>query len=67
MGTGRRFRKKPVRRPKKVGCDKTRRIKSQKKRLLAAGLGEASVEKLNSRQVKDQLAVVRKTRRAKPA
>ena len=60
MGTGRAFRKKPLRRPKKGGCDRTRRIKVQKRRLVALGASGAEVDKLNSRQLKDRLAAARK-------
>ena len=60
MGTGREFRKKPLRRPKKSGCEHTRRVKVQKRRLVALGANEAEVAVLNSRQVKDRLAAARK-------
>jgi hypothetical protein len=55
MGTGRKFRKKPMVRPKKTGRERRRRDKTQKKRLVALGVPETKVEKMTSRQVKDLL------------
>jgi len=55
---------KPVRRPKKSGCDRRRREKVQKKRLLAHGMSDAAVGKLNTQQIKRLLqrpAKIKKT------
>ncbi len=55
MGTGRRFRKKHLRRPVKSGTDRRRRDKVQKKRLIALGVPADRVAKMNARQIKDLL------------
>ena len=52
---GMRVVTKPVRRPKKNETDRRRREKVQKKRLVALGMPEAEVSRLNSRRVKDLL------------
>lgn len=46
---------KPMTRPVKSVCERKRRLKVQKKRLLALGVTEAALRKMNSRQVKDLL------------
>ena len=46
---------KPFRRPKKSGTERRRREKVQRNRLLALGLPEASVSKLNAKQVRTLL------------
>ncbi|MBA4387819.1 MAG: hypothetical protein C0404_07550 [Verrucomicrobia bacterium] len=55
MGTDWRGHRKTVRRPRKTESEKKRRLKVQKRRLVVLGMSEASVEKLNQRQVKDLL------------
>lgn len=55
---------KKVRRPKKSGCDRRRREKVQKKRVLALGMSEAAVAKLNPRQIKDILKRPAKVKKA---
>lgn len=42
-------------RPKKSGTQKVRRQRDQKKRLIALGMDEAVVEKLNAREVLTKL------------
>jgi hypothetical protein len=55
MGTGRKLRKAPMVRPKKNACERRRRDKTQKKRLVSLGLPEEEVNKMTTRQVKDLL------------
>jgi hypothetical protein len=55
MGRGRRFDKKPRVRPKKDGCDKKRKEKVQKRRLVALGMPEDLAARLNPKQVRDFL------------
>ena len=46
---------KPVRRPKKSGCDRRRRQKVQKKRLASLGVPEDIIRKLDPKQVRQLL------------
>jgi hypothetical protein len=55
MGTGRTLNKKPATRPVKSARERARRYKVQRARLVALGLDEAKVQKMNMRQVKDLL------------
>ena len=55
MGTGRKYRKKPMTRPVKSGSDKARRQNEQKKRLIALGMAEEEVNKLNSLEIRTLL------------
>ncbi|MGB2630892.1 MAG: hypothetical protein WBD24_02925 [Candidatus Omnitrophota bacterium] len=52
-------------RPKKSGSKKRYRIKTQKKRLVAAGLDEEYVRRLTEREIRDKLQKV--SRKKKPA
>lgn len=52
---GMREHTKPVRRPKKTGADRRRREKNQSKRLVALGVPEAKVGKMNTKQIRDLL------------
>lgn len=48
-------RNKNIRRPRKGEAEKRRRLKTQVKRLVALGVPEAKISKLNSRQVRELL------------
>ena len=61
MGVGRRFRKKPVRRPTKTGCARRRRDKLQAKRLVGMGMGEKDVSRLTTKDVRSLLRRPNKT------
>ena len=52
-------------RPKKGGSKRRYRINTQRKRLVAAGLDEEIVKRLNEREIRDKLKAV--SRRKKPA
>jgi hypothetical protein len=54
MGTSAE-RNKNLTRPKKSSGDKARRQRDQKKRLVALGMDETVVSKMNSREVLDKL------------
>jgi hypothetical protein len=56
MGTGRKFNKKPVTRPKKKPRERRRRERAHCKRLIALGVPEADVVKMNPKQVRERLA-----------
>ncbi len=43
MGTGRKFSKKPVTRPKKSPCERARRFRVHKARLIGLGMSEELV------------------------
>lgn len=64
-------RNKNLSRPKKSNGDKLRRQRDQKKRLVALGMDEAVVAKLNAREVLDKLKrpalVVKEVEAAKKA
>ena len=55
MGTGRKFSKKPVTRPKKSLRERRRRETEQKKRLVELGMDEAVVAKMNAKVVRAKL------------
>ena len=55
MGTGRKFNKKPVTRPKKALRERRRRETEQKKRLVELGMDEAVVTKMNAKEVRTKL------------
>jgi hypothetical protein len=55
MGTGWRFQTKGVRRPKKNACDKRRREKVHRKRLVALGLPERKVKKMGPVEMRELL------------
>ncbi len=52
---GMREQTKPVRRPKKAGAARRRRQKNQSKRLVALGVSEAKVGKMNTKQIRTLL------------
>ena len=52
MGTGRKYRKTSMTRPVKGACDRRRRVKTQRARLVALGMDEAVVKKLNIKEVR---------------
>ncbi len=54
-------------RPKKVGAKKRYRIKVHKKRLVAAGIDEASLKHLNPAQIRQLLRKVAKKKAPKAA
>ena len=51
-------------RPKKTGAKKNIRVKAQKKRLVAAGLDEKSVNKLTTGEIRAGLKKVAKKKKA---
>ena len=55
MGTGRKFTKTVITRPRKSGAARRQRQKNQKKRLIDLGMSEEAVEKLNPKEVRDLL------------
>lgn len=55
MGTGRKFNKTNITRPRKGGAAKVNRQNTQRKRLIALGMDEADVAKLNAREIRDLL------------
>ena len=55
MGTGRKFHKKPVTRPKKSPSDRKRRETNHRKRLVALGADEEVVRKMTPKAVRDKL------------
>lgn len=55
MGTGRTENKAPITRPKKGTSERTRRVKTQKKRLVALGVDEVKVSKLNTKEIRNLL------------
>lgn len=46
---------KPMTRPVKSLCERKRRLKMQKKRLMTLGVPEAAISLMNTRQIKDLL------------
>lgn len=56
MGSGRKFNKTNITRPRKGGAAKVNRQNTQRKRLIALGVHEDAVAKLNPREVRDLLA-----------
>ena len=55
MGTGRKFRKAPMVRPKKSAAAKNRRQLEQRRRLIGLGVDESVVAKLNVKEIRDML------------
>lgn len=55
MGTGRTENKAPITRPKKGTSERTRRVNTQKKRLVALGVDEVKVSKLNTKEIRAML------------
>ena len=55
MGTGRKFHKKPVTRPKKRGSERSRRVRNQEKRVLALGHSEEAVKRMTPGDLRDIL------------
>ena len=55
MGTGRKFNKTNITRPRKGGAAKVNRQNTQRKRLIGLGMDEVEVAKLNPREVRDLL------------
>lgn len=55
MGTGRKFNKTNITRPRKGGAAKVNRQNTQRKRLIGLGMDEAIVAKLNPKEVRDHL------------
>lgn len=55
MGTGRKFNKTNITRPRKGGAAKVNRQNTQKKRLIGLGMPEEEVAKLNPREIRDLL------------
>ena len=55
MGTGRKFNKTNITRPRKGGAANVNRQNTQRKRLLALGVSEEAVAKMNPREVRDML------------
>ncbi len=52
MGTGRKFNKQPVTRPKKSPLERKRRVTNQRKRLVELGMDETKVEKMDMKTVR---------------
>jgi hypothetical protein len=55
MGTGRKFNKTNITRPRKGGAAKNQRQSNQRKRLLALGVDPERVAALNSKEIRDLL------------
>jgi len=64
MRVRRKLNKTQLTRPRKAGAAKTRRRLEQRRRLVALGMDEAEVNKLNSREVLDLLKYPKKTEAA---
>jgi hypothetical protein len=56
MGTGRKFAKTVITRPRKGGAKKNNRQNAQRRRLIGLGMDEEAVSKLNPKEVRDLLA-----------
>jgi hypothetical protein len=61
MGTGRKFRKKPMTRPRKSGAERRRRDAVQRRRLAALGVPEEKLRKLTTAGVRKLLVRPAKT------
>lgn len=59
MGTGRKFNKKPVSRPKKAPAERRRRETTHRKRLEALGWSPAAIRQMTA---KDMRAALRRPR-----
>lgn len=55
MGTGRKFNKKPVTRPKKKPRERDRRVREQQKRVIELGYSEDAVVKMTPPELRDIL------------
>lgn len=55
MGKSRTENKAPITRPKKGSSERTRRVNTQKKRLVGLGLDEEMVNKLNTKEIRNLL------------
>lgn len=55
MGTGRKFRKQTVTRPRKSGPAKNQRQRQHRERLVALGVSEEDVAKMDPKAVRDML------------
>jgi hypothetical protein len=55
MGTGRKYNKDPLTRPKKAPIERRRREKVQRKRLIELGMSGSTVGKLNARELRQHL------------
>lgn len=64
MDLGRKFNKKPVSRPKKSMSEKARRQRQQRARLIALGMPEAEVAKLDPQAVRTLLKHPKKVQAA---
>ena len=60
MGTGRKFNKQPVTRPKKKTRDKARRVRSHRERVLAAGYTEEQIKHMNPAELRAAIRVAEK-------
>jgi hypothetical protein len=60
MGTGRTYNKAPVSRPKKGASERTRRVSTQRKRLVERGMDEETVRKLNTKEIREKLIATAK-------
>ena len=61
MGTGRKFHKKPVTRPKKSLAERARRAKIHQDRLVELGADREKVAKMTYKDVRDLLKYPKKT------
>ncbi len=55
MGTGRKFNKTPVTRPKKSVRERTRRLKNQKGRLVDGGVSDEEIKHMTPADVRARL------------
>lgn len=55
MGTGRTLNKKPATRPVKTGAARRRRLKNQRERLVALGVGEADIRHMTTQEIRRKL------------
>lgn len=61
MGTGRTLNKKPATRPVKSEGERRRRVATQRKRLVAMGIDEKIVARLNTAEIRDLLRFPKQT------
>ncbi len=55
MGLGRKYQKKNLTRPSKGGGTKRRRQNDHRKRLIALGMDETTVNKMNAKEIRTKL------------
>jgi hypothetical protein len=55
MGTGRKLQKAPKMRPKKSAAERRRRVKTQKRRLVAQGVSEGELRQKTDEEVRAML------------